>query len=349
MEELCKQLGVKQLRTTAYHPQTDGAVEKFNKTLGDMLTAHVNKNPRNWDLQLDYCVSCYNQTPHLSTKETPFFLLKGRDPLEPTDLRPPMRYRGLEDENNVFTQSWHDAMELAKAHLIIAQDTQKQNYDKNVRKCSFNLGDLVLLRESKAQTGKFYMRWDGPFVIDDKLSELNYVIRRPTSNTTQLVHINRLKLWKENEVKDTEAPPTSPQLDEPTEAAIMESEAAPPTTESKQGQDQQPVEQVAKRKDDNKRRPGRPRKFPKPYAMQPPLVSIAQQTINKRRPGRPRKTDIVQPTNKADNNIPHTNTTNTNKRRPGRPRKEQTNNPLPKLAPPTNRYNFRTKTYKPSW
>ena len=72
MEELCRQLGVKQLRSTAYHPQTDGVVEKFNKTLRDMLTAHANKDVRNWDLYLDYCVSCYNQTPQLSTKETPF-------------------------------------------------------------------------------------------------------------------------------------------------------------------------------------------------------------------------------------------------------------------------------------
>ena len=45
MDELCQQLGIKQLRTIAYHPQTDGAVERFNRTLGDMLTAHVANEP----------------------------------------------------------------------------------------------------------------------------------------------------------------------------------------------------------------------------------------------------------------------------------------------------------------
>ena len=88
MKELCKQLGVKQLRTTAYHPQTDGAVERVNRTIGDMLTTHVYKNPREWDEHLNYVVAAYNRTPHSSTGETPFFLLKGRDALEPTDLRP---------------------------------------------------------------------------------------------------------------------------------------------------------------------------------------------------------------------------------------------------------------------
>ena len=104
MSKLCKQLGVKQLRTTAYHPQTDGAVERVNRTIGDMLTVHAHNKPGDWDLHLDYVVACYNRTPHASTGETPFFLLKGRDALEPMDLRPPMRYRALEDQNNVFSQ-----------------------------------------------------------------------------------------------------------------------------------------------------------------------------------------------------------------------------------------------------
>lgn len=86
MKELCKQIGIHQLRYTAYHPQTDGEVEKFNRTLEDMLTTQITNDPRIWDIQLDYCIACYNQTTHISTNETPFYLLKGRKPLEPTDL-----------------------------------------------------------------------------------------------------------------------------------------------------------------------------------------------------------------------------------------------------------------------
>ena len=209
-----------------------------------MLTAHGNKDPGNWDLHLDYCVSCYNQTTQLSTKETPFFLLKGRDPLEPTDLRPPMRYRGVEDESNIFTQQWHDAIELAKAHLIIAQDVQKQNYDQNMRHCTFEIGDYILLREAKSQTGKFYMRWDGPYIIDDRISDLNYVMRKPKSNTPQTVHVNRLKLWKEKDSIEKAGSIPSLPLAEPAEAAILNSEEAPPLSESQQRTDRIPEPQV---------------------------------------------------------------------------------------------------------
>ena len=196
MKELCSQLGIKQLRTTAYHPQTDGAVEKFNRTLGDMLAMHVEKNPGEWDEYLDYCVGTYNKTPHTSTKDTPFYLLKGRDALEPTDVRPPMRNRILEEEGNTFSRQWHDALETARANSVVAQARQKDAYDKGTGLTHYETGDLVLLKELKAQTGKFYMRWDGPFVVVAKLSNLNYSVRRQDSNHAFVVHVNRMKRWK---------------------------------------------------------------------------------------------------------------------------------------------------------
>ena len=295
-----------------------------------MLTAHANKDPRNWDLHLDYCVSCYNQTTQLSTKETPFFLLKGRDPLEPTDLRPPMRYRGVEDESNIFTQQWHDAIEIAKAHLIIAQDVQKQNYDGNARQCSFEIGDYILLREAKTQPGKFYMRWDGPYIIDDRISDLNYVIRKPTSSTPQTVHVNRLKLWKEKEsYKQTEDVLSLP-LVGPTEAAILDSEEAPPPPESKQSTDRIPESQIEPKEGSVLQLPTD--NFPPPERANENTVmrSDSQRirkeipTVEKRRPGRPRKVKGIAEKGK----LAHPPTTKNNfeeaqmtKRRPGRPRK----------------------------
>lgn len=223
MKELCKQLGIEQLRTTAYHPQSN-AVERLNKTLGDLLTAHVFQDPASWDQHLDYCVAAYNRTIHSSTLDSPFFLLRGRDALEPTDLRPPMRYRSLTDENNLFPQQWHNALELARAHIIIGQGKQKEYYDRNSRICQFQAGDKILLRILHPQVGKFVMRYEGPYVVTEKLSELNYVVRKIDSDSPFVVHVNRMKKWTGTENS------TNENVDRGTEQEIPLLQEAAPTS-----------------------------------------------------------------------------------------------------------------------
>ena len=63
-----------------YHPQTDGLVQHFNRTLTDMLAKTVEKNSRNWDSQIPYVLFTCRSSPQESTCESPFFLLYGRDP-----------------------------------------------------------------------------------------------------------------------------------------------------------------------------------------------------------------------------------------------------------------------------
>lgn len=120
-----------------------------------MIATLTQENLDEWDKLIHYCTAVVVFTAHASTGETTFFLLKSRDLLEPTDLRPTMRYRLLTDKANLASQRKHDAVELAKSRLIIAQGRQKEFYDKETMMVAFKEGDLVLLKELKAQTGKF--------------------------------------------------------------------------------------------------------------------------------------------------------------------------------------------------
>ena len=84
MREVYKLLGLKKVNTTAYHPQTDGLVERFNRTLTDMLSKKVALSGKDWDIQLPYVLFAYRASAQHSTGESPFFLLYGRDPMLPT-------------------------------------------------------------------------------------------------------------------------------------------------------------------------------------------------------------------------------------------------------------------------
>ncbi len=71
--------------TTAYHPQADGLVENFNRTLRAMLAKYAERFGVNWDEHLPRLLFAYRTKPHESTGESPFFLLYGRDARIPCD------------------------------------------------------------------------------------------------------------------------------------------------------------------------------------------------------------------------------------------------------------------------
>ena len=85
MKDICKMLGIEKLNTTANHPQCNGAVERFNRTLKSMLRKQAAKFGMQWDQYLNGVVWAYRNTPHSSTGEKPSFLLFGFDCRSPTE------------------------------------------------------------------------------------------------------------------------------------------------------------------------------------------------------------------------------------------------------------------------
>ena len=81
--EICKLLGVSKTRTTPYHPQSDGLVERFNHTLLNMLSIAAQ---RDWDVQLPLIMIAYRTSVQESTGATPFSLMFGREAHLPIDV-----------------------------------------------------------------------------------------------------------------------------------------------------------------------------------------------------------------------------------------------------------------------
>ena len=85
MKGVYQLMGLKKVNTTAYHPQGDGLVERFNRTLTDMLSKTADRSGKNWDECLPYVLFTYHTSMQESTQESPFYLLHGRDPCLPTE------------------------------------------------------------------------------------------------------------------------------------------------------------------------------------------------------------------------------------------------------------------------
>ena len=74
------------LRTSPYHPETDGLVERFNQTRKSMLRKVAAEEGKDWDLLIPPLLFAYREVPHESTRFSPFELLYGRDVRGPLEL-----------------------------------------------------------------------------------------------------------------------------------------------------------------------------------------------------------------------------------------------------------------------
>ena len=106
MAEICKLLVIKKTRTSPLHPQSDGQVERFNRTLIEMLRGKLKANQEDWDLQFQPCMMAYRSPVHDSTGETPNMLMLGREIEVPLD---------------VITESSPDAPSLTTEYAVALQ------------------------------------------------------------------------------------------------------------------------------------------------------------------------------------------------------------------------------------
>ena len=168
---VCECVGIKKINTSAYHPQSDGLVERFNRTLTDMLAKSV-AGVAEWDEKLPYVLFSYRASPQSSTGESPFFLLYGRDPRLPTEtvLSPPIEQRPVELDGYKLTllREMSSAWGLAQEVVARAQQWQKKQHDKLANDAEFAIGDRVFVVMPARRTGsmrKLACPFEGPYLI----------------------------------------------------------------------------------------------------------------------------------------------------------------------------------------
>jgi hypothetical protein len=124
----CKSLfGTKLIRSSAYHPQTDGQTERVNQILEDMMRACAIDCGKNWDKNLSLAEFAYNNSYQSSLKMTPFEALYGRR------CRTPLNWSHL-GEREVFgpdlVTEAERKVKLIRKNLEAAQSRQKSYHDK---------------------------------------------------------------------------------------------------------------------------------------------------------------------------------------------------------------------------
>ncbi len=196
-------MGIKGIRTTPFHPQTDGLVERFNGTLKSMLKKFVAETGRDWDKWIPFLLFAYREVPQCSTGFSPFELLYGRQVRGPLDMLKEEWTAEKPAQCSVisYVLQMRDKLEtfrtLAKENLQDAQKRQKVWYDNHAREKNLKPGQKVLVLLPSGAC-KLLAKWQGPYVITRKLGPVTYEILCPErKRPRQILHVNLLREFKE--------------------------------------------------------------------------------------------------------------------------------------------------------
>lgn len=192
-KNICKFFNIKKLQTTAYHPQSNGALERCHAGLAAYLRNFTSHDHSNWDKWLPYAMLCYNTTPHSSSKFSPYELIFGHKPILPSSLAsPPSPIYNYEDYLTELRNKLQNAHQVVRENLIKGKEISKAYYDRNSQETQFSVGDQVYYR-NQARKNKLHSLWFGPFHI----SEINFPLNSTIiiKNKPKRVHNCDLKIY----------------------------------------------------------------------------------------------------------------------------------------------------------
>jgi len=185
INSLCDRFRIKHQLSAPYHPQTNGAVERFNKTLCETL-AKIAEKDNQWDKHIPAALFAYRTNKHSTTKMTPFKLMYGREAVLPVDdLRLSIididNTRDLMNRIYDISNTLEDVRKEALNNIERFQTKQKERFDAKLKKSKiFKIGDKVLLKDSakeKQWSGKLDPKWKGPYYIHEVIGKGAYKLR----------------------------------------------------------------------------------------------------------------------------------------------------------------------------
>lgn len=225
VRNLCDRLGIIQLKTSSYHPQSNGINENLHRQLNKYIRIQSARGIP-WDHALPDFNLLVNARTHTVSGKSPYFLVYGMEPRLPTDLQLPLdgtsahelyfreqRLRETTARNLELLGQARAAANRrfeAQMELMISQDRRKrgiqpENFAEDAQRThSFAVNDWVKLK-ARARS-KYELQWKGPYVIG-RLGGPSLYFVRTTRGNWKKVPVNEMEMrpWvrsQEHEIRD---------------------------------------------------------------------------------------------------------------------------------------------------
>ena len=179
-----KEWGIKHIVASPYHAQSQGALERFHQTLKAMMRKFCLNVSKSWEGDLPFLLFAIRSVPNESLGLSPFEVVFGHNVRGPLDV-----LRESWEEANINPEhigEWlsktrgklYSAWGMVRENLIKAQTKMKAMYDFKSKSRQFHKGDSVLVL-LPVPGDPLHAKFMGPYTIEKKVNETNYVINTP--------------------------------------------------------------------------------------------------------------------------------------------------------------------------
>ena len=196
-EDMLTLLKIQKLWTSPYRPQTDGTVERFNRTVTNMISHYVNDYHNNLDQFLPLVTYAYNATFNSVVHQSPYLLMMGRHPPSISDVLGGLPSEQFTKVGGEMRQAMKNALTEAYQHIIRKQRKEQDEVQEQLTGFKpYVKGDEVLILDQGTVPGlkpKFRRRWIGPYVVTVCNGPLSYQVQSKDGLKEYRVHAEHMK------------------------------------------------------------------------------------------------------------------------------------------------------------
>ena len=204
-KSVCNLLEITKTRTTPYRPSANGQMERYNRTLLQVIRCYIRAKQKTWDQDLDELAAAIRSMKHRQTQFTANMMMLGREVRRPIDLMLGIEHANMRQNDPAewvknLRETLKQVHEVARTKLKSSLHRQKRDYDLRVNLKKYNMGDVVYKINSATKIGqskKLRSPWLGPYLIEDNHGVV-YKIR--SQKKSEWVHHDRLKLCEDAEL-----------------------------------------------------------------------------------------------------------------------------------------------------
>lgn len=193
-QDTLKHLNIIHIKTSIYHPESDGSIERHHRTINDLLSKLQKDKPELWDIHLNEVLFALRSHVNLSTGISPFEALYSREILLPLDslLRIRQKTYSTEYHTNVL-ENYHKA--FVNLMKYSRKSMKNRNQKANKKRCphNFKVGDKCFLRNF-AKRNKLDKNWLPYHIIVKSNGPSSFVVRNQLTQKLSRVHANALRL-----------------------------------------------------------------------------------------------------------------------------------------------------------